>query len=92
MKMKNLTFAILGLSSSIFVSTPSSAQLYNGYGGGSYFGGGNTTPPERVIQRGNGHGSGDYFGSPSTTPSRINNSPSSPGLIKLRDCSKYIDC
>ena len=56
------------MSSSILVSTPSSAQLYNGYG------------------------SGDYFGSPSTTPSRINNPPSSPGLIKLRDCSKYIDC
>ena len=90
--MKGTILAILGMSSSILVSTPSSAQLYNGYGGGSYFGGGNTTPPERVIQRGNGHGSGDYFVSPSTTPSRIYNPPSSPGLIKLRDCSKYIGC
>ena len=87
------SFFAIGITavSSLVFSTPSNAQYYNGYGGGSYFGGGNTRPPSNVIQRGNGYGGGDYFGMPRTNSSPSYSSPNYRNL-GVRDCSKYINC
>ncbi len=81
--------AIAFMGSTLLV--PVSAQYFNGYRSGDYFGGGNNYPPNNVIQRGNGYGSGDSFAPQRISPSQYQNSPNYGGM-GLRDCSKYINC
>lgn len=89
--MKRFVLASLGITAFALGAAPSIAQSYNGYGSGSYFGGGNTRPSNNTIQKGNGYGSGDYFGMPRTNPSPTYDTPNYRGL-GVRDCSKYISC